>query len=182
MTLQEIFEKISSTNVEDLKLYFITRILKANVKKSSKVIDKYLFKAYQVDINDEIQNHLYDLSKDMIEKVISKNFEMIDYDILTDDIERLFTYQMKNKVFSFADVVRKQLQQNPPKMQSIEDILQNNDELWAYCIGFNDLSARDWIYTFRKIQSTKVAIDEQQNKKSLKFIRTFFDTRNQKLE
>ena len=182
MTLQEILDKINSTNVEDLKLFFITRILKANVKKSSKVIDKYLFKAYQVDINDEIREYLYDLSKDTIEKVISNNFEMSDYDILTDDTERLFTYQMQNKAFSFADVVRKQLQQNIPKMQSINDILQNNDELWAYCVGFNDLSANDWIYTFRKIQPAKVAVDGRQNKKGSQCIRTFFDTKNQKLE
>ena len=182
MALQEILDKINSINAEDLKLYFITRILKENVKKTSKVINKYRFKAYQVDINDEIREYLYELSKDKIEWVISKNFEMIDYDILTDDTENLFTYQMQNKVFSFTDVVRKQLQQNPPKMQSIEEILQNNDELWAYCVGFNDLSANDWIYAFRKIQSTKVAVDEQYDKKPLKFIRTFFDTKNQKLE
>ena len=54
--------------------------------------------------------------------------------------------------------------------------------MWAYCVGFNDSEERDWIYTFRKIQSGKVAIDEKENKSILKTIRTYFDTSNQKLE
>ena len=85
-------------------------------------------------------------------------------------------------IFSFSDVVCNQLNTTPPKMQSIESILSNKDELWAYCVGFNDSEERDWIYTFRKIQSGKVAIDEKENKSILKTIRTYFDTSNQKLE
>lgn len=181
MTLQEILDKISSTQVEDLKLFFITRILKENVKKTSKVMDKYLFKAYQVDIDDEIRKYLYKVSREQLELTIKKNFEMVDYDVISDDTQHLFTYQMNNKVLSFADVVTNQLG-NPAKMLSVESILENNDELWAYCVGFNDLSVKDWIYTFRKIQAGKVAIDEREGKSRLKTIRTFFDTTNQKLE
>lgn len=182
MTLTEILDRIISTEVDDLKLYFITRVLKDNVKKSSKIIDKYLFKVYQVDINDEIRQYLYNLSQEQLSITIKKDFEILDYDVIADDTEHLFTYQMKNKVFSFADVVTNKLRNNPLKMQSIEEIIQNDDELWAYCVGFNDLKLNDWIYTFRKIQSGKVAIEEQADKKPLKFIRTFFDTKNQKLE
>lgn len=182
MTLQEILEKIDATSVKDLRLYFITRVLKENVKKSAKIIDKYLFKVYQVDIDDEIREYLFELSKEELEKVIKREFEMVDYDVVSDDTQHLFTYSMKNKVFSFSDVVCNQLNKTPPKLQSIETILSNDDELWAYCVGFNDIENKDWIYTFRKIQSTKVAIDEKEGKNLLKTIRTFFDTSNQKLE
>lgn len=182
MALQEILNKINSTSVDDLKLYFITRMLKDNIKKSSKVMDKYLFKVYQVDINDEIRQYLYNLSIEQLEFTIKKNFDMVDYDVVSDETEHLFTYQMKNKMSSFADVVTNQLQKIPTKMQSIESILQNDDELWAYCVGFNDLAKKDWIYTFRKIQSSKVMIDKREGKNLLKTIRTYFDTTNQKLE
>ena len=182
MTLLEIAEKIESTKVDDLKLFFITRMLKDNIKKTSKIIDKYLFKVYQVDINDEIRQYLYDLSKEQLRSTIKKDFEMVDYDVISDDTEHLFTYQMKNKVFSFADVVTNQLNRTPTKMQCIKAILQNNDELWAYCVGFNDLAINDWIYTFRKIQSSKVTIDEREGKNLIKTIHTYFDTKNQKLK
>jgi len=182
MTLQEILDKVATTNVNDLRLYFITRVLKENVKKSAKVIDKYLFKVYQVDIDNEIRQYLYDLSIEQLEKVIKKDYEILDYDVISDDTQHLFTYSMHNKVFSFSDVVCNQLNKIPPKMQSVESILSNGDELWAYCVGFNDLEKKDWIYTFRKIQSGKVVIDEKEGKSLLKTIRTYFDTANQKLE
>lgn len=182
MTLQEILEKVSVTETEDLRLFFITRVLKENVRRNARIIDKYLFRVYQVDIDDEIRQYLYDLSREQLERIIKKDFEIVDYDVVSDDTEHLFTYSMKNKVFSFSDVVYNQLQKNPPKMQSIESILSNDDELWAYCVGFNDLEEKDWIYTFRKISAGKVAIDEKDNHKSMKLIRTFFDTTNQKLE
>jgi hypothetical protein len=182
MTIQELLDKIDTTNVDDLRLYFITRLLKENVKKSAKIIDKYLFKVYQVDIDAKIRQYLYDLSIEQLGKVIKRDFEMVDYDVVSDDTQHLFTYSMKNKVFSFSDVVCNQLNKTPPKMQSIESILSNEDELWAYCVGFNDIITGDWIYTFRKILSSKVATDEKEGKSLMKTIRTYFDTANQKLE
>jgi len=182
MTIKEIYEKITETESKDLRLYFISRVLKDNVKKSAKIIDKYLFKVYQVDIDNEIRNYLYNLSGEELQRVIKKDFEMVDYDVISDDTQHLFTYSMHNKVFSFSDVVFNQLNKNPPKMQSIESILSNNDELWAYCVGFNDVNRKDWVYTFRKIQSGKIAIDEKEGKSFLKTIRTYFDTKNHKLE
>ena len=146
-------------------------------------MNKYLFKVYQVDIDNEIRQYLYDSTKDQLFHIIKKNFEMIDYDVISDDTEHLFTYSMKNKILSFSDVICNQLSSIPPKIMSIEGIVSEVEELWAYCIGFNSPATSDWIYTFRKIQSGKVAIDENQNKKSkLKIIRTFFSTESQKLE
>ncbi len=183
MTLNELLEKVTATQVEDSKLYFITRILKSGVKKSSKVMDKYLFKVYQVDIDDEIRQYLYDSSKEQLQYVIKKEFEMIDYDVISDDTEHMFTYSMKNKALSFSDVVCNQLSSTPPKVMSIDGIVSDVEELWAYCIGFNDIEKSDWIYTFRKIQSGKVAVDEKENQKNkIKIIRTLFSTKSKKLE
>jgi hypothetical protein len=183
MTLNELLEKIETTETEDARLFFITRVLKEDIKKTSKVMDKFLFKVYQVDIDDEIRQHLYDLTKEQLEFVIKKEFEMVDYDVVSDDTEHLFTYSMKNKVMSFSDVICNQLNNDVPRINSIEEIVKHDEELWAYCVGFNDTEIKDWIYTFRKIQANKVAIDEKDNTKfKIKTIRTFFSTTSKKLE
>ena len=184
MTLNELLEKVSATKVEDAKLYFITRILKEGIKKNAKMMDKFIFKVYQVDIDDEIRQYLYDCTQEQLGFVIKKDYEMIDYDVISDDTGHLFTYPMKNKAMSFSDVVCNQLQSIPPKAMSIEGIISDIEELWAYCIGFNDIENSDWIYTFRKIQSGKVAIDEKENQKTIvaKAIRSLFNTQSQKLE
>ncbi|MBP1629475.1 MAG: hypothetical protein H6Q15_368 [Bacteroidetes bacterium] len=182
MTINELLEKISETNVEDSKLYFITRILRSGVKKSAKMMDKYIFNVYQVDIDNEIREYLYNSTKEQLENVIKKEFDMIDYDVISDDSGHLFTYSMKNKAMSFSDVVYNKLSSNPPKVMSIAGILSEIEELWAYCVGFNNPQLSDWIYTFRKIQSGKVAIDEKENKSKIKVIQTLFSTKSQKLE
>lgn len=183
MTLTELLEKVSATSVENSKLYFITRILRDGIKKSTKMMDKYLFNVYQVDIDDEIREYLFDSTQSQLKSVIKKEFEMIDYDVISDDSGHLFTYSMKNKAISFSDVVYNKLSSNPPKVMSIAGILSDIEELWAYCVGFNDPQLSDWIYTFRKIQSGKVAVDEKDTKKSkLKVIQTLFSTQSQKLE
>lgn len=179
MTLNDLLEKVSSTLVEDSKLYFITRILRDGVRKNSRVMDKFYFKVYQIDIDDEIRQHLYGSTEDQLEYVIKKEYEMIDYDVISDDSGNLLTYSMENKVMSFSDVVFNQLSSNPPKIMSIGGIISDKEELWAYCVGFNNPLLSDWIYTFRKIQSGKVAVDEKNNRKS---IQTLFSTKSQKLE
>jgi hypothetical protein len=79
----------------------------------------------------------------------------------------MFTYQMTNKAMSFADVVNNQLKSQPPRITSLEEIILT-EELWAYCVGFHKKDS-EWIYTFRKILSGKVAIDEtESNKKCIR--------------
>ena len=184
MTLVDIREKLDILCAENIKLFFITRVLKENCKKTSKVMDKYLFKVYQIEIDDEIRKYLFDLSKEQLDIVIKKNYELLEYDVISDDTEHLFTYAMTNKAMSFADVVYNQLSSNPPKVTSIEGIIAK-EELWAYCVGFYDEETEDWIYSFRKILPSKVVVDEKNNldkSKLMRIIRAKFDTRSQKLE
>ena len=120
MILEELSEKIREIKVNNTYLYFITRVLKPDVKKSSKVMDKYVFKVYQIDVNEDIRDHLHKLSQEQLAYLASKKLELQDYDVITDDTQQLFTYQMTNKAMSFADVVNKQLKSQPPKIQSLE--------------------------------------------------------------
>jgi hypothetical protein len=183
MILDELNEKLENIEVDNTYLYFITRVLKSEFKKTSKVMDKFVFKVYQIDVNDEIRQHLYSLTQEQLKYLLKKKTELHEYDVITDDTEQLFTYQMTNKAMSFADVVNKQLKSTPPKIQSLEEIIAL-EELWAYCVGFS-YNETDWIYTFRKILSGKVAVDEKDgNQKNAiqKSLRTIFNTKSQKLE
>lgn len=183
MILDDLLEKFDSIEQDNSYLYFITRVLKADTKKHSKVLDKYTFNVYQIDINDDIRQHLFDLTKEQLKHLIRKKSELHEYDVITDDTELLFSYSMQNKAISFSDVVNNQLKSTPPKIVSLESIIQK-EELWAYCVGFQ-CDVDDWIYTFRKILAGKVAVDEKDGNSRnnvMKFIRTTFNTKNQKLE
>ena len=177
MNLRELKYNIESANKQEVKLYFVTRALKPGVKKSNKARDKYFFVVYQIDCNEEIREYLYTATNSQIDNTLKKNFDMIEYDILTDDTEHLFTYPIKNKVFSFSDVVTNQLQKNPQKINSITELVEREEELWAYCVGFICENAEDKIFTFRKILPSKVGVDE----KAKGWFRAKFDTQSKQL-
>lgn len=177
MNIEELLEQIKTTAVDDVKLYFVTRVPKAGVSKRTRATERYLFKVYQMDCNDEVRTSIYNSTLLQLEKVIEKKYELIDYDILTDDTEHLFTYPIHNKVFSFSDVVTNQLLKESPKVTSIIDISSDSDEMWAYCVEFCDVPAGKKYFTFRKILPSKVGVDE----KAKKFVRAFFNTKSQQL-
>lgn len=182
--LDEVFNAIKITKEENVKLHFITRILKEGIKKRDKTLDKYIFKVYQIDVDDEIRKYLYDLSINELERTIAKNYSLIDYDPISDDTDHLFSYKLKAETSSFSDVVINQLGKELPKVESIEGIVSENEELWAYCIGFLDVDNASWIYTFRKIMVSKVAIDEtKDSEKNIiwRQIRTVFNSTSKKL-
>ena len=174
LVLKELIESTCSTN---LKLYFITRLKIEGIKKGAKVKDKYSFKAYRIDVDDEIRGYLYDLSIEQLDKVARKGLSLIEYDPISDDTEHLFSYKLKSDTSSFYDVVINQLNRECDGIKSLEDIISNNEDLWAYCIEFRNQETDKVVYTFRKILSGKVAIDEKDDT-SVKFmkraIRTLF--------
>ncbi|RZT91292.1 uncharacterized protein DUF4868 [Ancylomarina subtilis] len=181
--IENLLETIQDLTPKNLQLYFITRVLKKGLKKSAKSMDKFDYKLYRVDVNPDIREHLYDLTVDQLEFMHKKNFEVSDYDVISDDTQQIFTYQMKTKALSFADVIYNVLPKKSKikTIQNIESIVLD-EEMWAYCVGFDNEG--EWIYTFRKILSGKVAIDEKKGSKKGKMnsIRTYFSTKSNKLE
>ena len=185
MNLSKLIQGIAETKETNLRLYFITRVLKSEFKKSSKVLDKYNFKVYQVDVNSEIRNHLHSLTLEQLGYLKNKKNEISDYDVM-DETDHILTYQMSNKVMSFADVVNQQLSQKSkiPRIANLESLVLS-EELWAYCVGLYAEEQDEWIYTFRKILAGKIAVDEKDsNSKSQyqKVIRTIFSTKSNRLE
>lgn len=75
MIIEKLLKKIESISEDNIILYFITRVLKPDVKASSKVMDKYLFKVYQIDVNDEIRSHLYTLTQEQLSSISKKKTE-----------------------------------------------------------------------------------------------------------
>jgi hypothetical protein len=178
MDKKELLEIVRKAESKNLQLYFVARLLKEGIKVKTKLLDKYIFNVYQIDITDEIRDYLYDLSIKQFDNIEKKDdLEFIDYDVISDDEQHLFTYQVINKVSSFSDVVYNQLVNSPRKITNLNEIL-SSETLWAYCVGYQ-IDSENRFYTFRKISPGKVGVDieEDKQKKSLmSSIRTYFDT------
>lgn len=178
MDKKELLEIVRKAESKNLKLYFVARLLKEGVKANTKLLDKYIFKVYQIDITEEIRDYLYDLSIKQFDNIEKRDdLKFIDYDVISDDEQHLFTYQVINKVTSFSDVVYNQLVNSPRKITNLNEIL-SSETLWAYCVGYQ-IDSENMFYTFRKISPGKVGVDieeDKQKKSIISSIRTYFDT------
>jgi len=171
INLQTLVDTINVTEVANLKCYLITRALKEGIKKSSKDKNKYLFKVYQINIDDALRSYLYASTKDELEKINKKGWNIANYDVISDDTDHLFTYDIAGKSFSFQDVVANQLGREIPRFSKWEEIESDGIELWAYCLGFENTTNHEWIYTFRKSSSSKIVAPKKKD-----IIMAMFDT------
>lgn len=173
-------ERISQTKPSDVKLFFITRILRESALRRKSVMGKFIYKVYQIDVDEEIRNHLFSSTLSELDITIKKGLSLIDYSPISDDEDSLFSYKIKGKEkqLAFSDVVINQLAKPCPKVQSIEGIISDDEELWAYCAGFEEDDSNT-IFTFRRIFGGKIAVDEKTNKN---WFQTLFDTKSQKLK
>jgi hypothetical protein len=180
----ELLERLKQTVKENVRLYFITRIVRDDIPPHIKRLNKHAFRAYQVDIDDKIRKHLYDSSIKDVDTVVKKNYSLIDYDPISDDMESLFSYKIGKDISSFSDDIINQLGKELPKVESLERLMSDSESLWAYCVEFYDVNDDTRIYTFRKIMNSKVAIDENDDagkSRVVRFIRTLFNVNSKEL-
>lgn len=84
--------RISATKPDDSKLYFVTRILKDSALRRKAVLGKFIYKVYQLDIDDEIRGHLYSTTLSELDRTIKKELSLVEYSPISDDTESLFSY------------------------------------------------------------------------------------------
>lgn len=181
--IERLHAQLDNVSEKRTKLYFVTRTTKEGVKKTAKVLDKFDFKTYQVDIDDEIREELFDTASQVIRRLIEKETEYGHYTVINDGQHTLTTYPMTNKVMSFKKVVEEQLPGQPARIKSLSEVV-GHEELWAYVIGMYTPD-KEWVYAFRKILKNRVAVDpnDKEGVSTLKrALRTLFNTTTQKLE
>lgn len=178
MDLNDLLSFVKNTDVDNVKLYFVTRNINPEAKKSARASEKYLYSVHRVDNNDELRQYLYKVTISQLQYVIDQKYDMLDYDVLSDDTEHLFTYPIQNKMFSFQDVVMNQLQSDVSVVANIKELETEGAQLWAYCVGFEDVQQNRWIYTFRKMGPSQIVSSE----KETNIFRAVFNTQSLKLE
>lgn len=77
MNLEELLNLISSTSVDDTKLFFITRALKPNMKRKARAHEKYLYHVFQVDNDEDLREYIYETSISQLKSIVDKNYEMV---------------------------------------------------------------------------------------------------------
>lgn len=167
MKVDDLVQVMSTSEAKDLKLYFITRS-QDSVGKSLRQ-GRYLYRIYQSDCTEELQERLYDSAIRCVRRLSDRKYKAVEYDILSDDTETFLSYSVQGKDGAFLDIVNNQLESEVNKINDISDLSSDNQTPWAFCLEFFSVDMRKKLYTFRKILPSKVGVN---NKKSI--VRAFF--------
>lgn len=179
MTLQDIQEFIKNTESKDTRLYFITRIEEAKRSRIRAANKTHVFKVYRIDLNQDLQTSLFKATQSYLEQIAKKKYDVVDYDVLSDETEGLFTYSVSNsnKIGSFADVVTNQLLQvDPPQVKRLKELSSDEKKMWAYCLSFSSSDGKEKMFSFRKILPSKVGVNEKSS-----FLKAYFNASSQQL-
>lgn len=184
--LRGLLDSISRRPPPTVRLYFVSRRLKSETTRASRVMQKYTFHLHQLDIDEDLRRMFLDMMREQLEKIMADNdLSLAAYEIIDDDEPKLYTYQLQNKAMSFADVTKHQLMRGVdiPSVQDIGAFLGEH-ELWAFCLDVTPEKG-DRFTTFTKTTPGRVAIDERENPERLlpsRVLRTLFNSTNSMLE
>lgn len=162
MTAKEKLRSVE-TIIEDkavcVSLFFITREIRDGVTKSAKVIDKFAFKAWSVDLSVDLIDFFKNIVRDQVRRVSeSDEYKLEPYAVIGDDLSNiLYTYALNNAL-SFADVVTNQLVSG--QSQRISSLSEIKNNLWAYTLKIT--ASSDTALVFRKISKGKVVTSDSQ--------------------
>ncbi|MCU8007199.1 DUF4868 domain-containing protein [Shewanella sp. SM87] len=157
--LLEYAEDLKEDKKSKVSLYFVTRHLKAGMRQSATLTDKYDFDLVKAPISPDIAEFFRaTLSNQILSHASKDDIEMKKYTVIDDDIDnKIYTYAMNNAI-SFASVIN--INMISSKIPELTDLSDIKNDLWAYCIKVQQ--GQDFTYSFRKIGKGKVTTNEPQ--------------------
>jgi hypothetical protein len=162
MDKNQLNKLFSSAIKENIKMFFITRLPKQGISQKSSFNERFFFKTYQIEIDENLRSYLYEITEKQVDKIMRDNeLDISEYQIIDDENNHLYSYSVKNKVFSFSTVIE-DLKESPEKITDLESVLLR-EKLWAYCLEFQIDSEKSF-YVFRKVQPSKIGVEEGENK------------------
>jgi hypothetical protein len=162
MDKKQLSELFSFAKKENIKMFFITRLPKEGMSQRSSFNERYFFKTYQIEIDEGLRSYLYEITERQVDKIMkNEELNISEYQIIDEESNHLYSYSIKNKVFSFSTVIE-DLKKSPEKITDLENVLLS-EKLWAYCLEFQIDSEKSF-YVFRKVQPSKIGVEEGENK------------------
>jgi hypothetical protein len=160
--LIDLIKVIEKAEPNDIRLLFVTRKLRDGISKTKKMLDKYYFRLYRVEIDNEIQIVFKDVILSQLLDVVKDNNRLVvAYEAIDDDVPKVYSYDILNRAIPFKDLIEQQINYDLPSIVDLTQFL-NENEPWAYCIQVND-GIKTVCLSFTKFFKNKVMVDEDKN-------------------
>lgn len=160
MDITALLEQIQNTDMEDLKLYFISR-----TKISGNAVSPS-FSVYEMRTDDSVRSSLYLSVISQLDELLSPK-EFLDFENSIDDYDVIpLNREFPDK--SFKAVIH-ELRNNIPTMISSISGISSKEEVCAQCIEFFDRKTEAKVFVFSRISPEKLVDKTPDNAVKVKF-------------
>lgn len=160
MDITALLEQIQNTDIEDLKLYFISR-----TKISGNAVSPS-FSVYEMRTDDSVRSSLYLSAISQLDDLLSPK-EFLDFENSIDDYD-VIPLNREFPDLSFKAVIH-DLRNNIPTMITSIACISSREKVCAQCIEFFDRDSEEKIFVFSRISPEKLVDKTPDNAAKVKF-------------
>jgi hypothetical protein len=144
---------------ETTRFYVITKQLTEGVSKNSKRLHKHGFKLSKLNVQKEVQKHLFNIAKNQINLLATdENLEPMPYQVLDERGEgEVHEYQLLPEE-PFYDLTYNQLQ-NTSELDIIQSLSEIKEKVHAYVVKIEIYQTP--IFLMAKLQSNRIILTER---------------------
>ena len=185
MTPKKLLKELQEfTTADTVHMYIIERKLKPNSKSSDRPSEKFQYIPVQINLSPELVPLVSGMLEKAIEKKVTEDVQILDYEPIDDTLEKVYTYSDLGKITGFKEFLAN-LGNEMKTLTSFKE-LEDLEKAWALCYGYYDANKKKWLYCIKKLSPKKIAVEVNVNttvKEAVKHgIQSFFDIKTQMLK
>ncbi|SHF94300.1 Kiwa anti-phage protein KwaB-like domain-containing protein [Flavisolibacter ginsengisoli] len=159
MTSKKLLNRLEEfTSVETVHLYVIERKTKLDHGTKARPSDKFEYAPLQIQLSPELMPVISSMLKKVIEKKIKEDVQIVEYEVIDDTIDKIYSYTDLGKISGFQEFLKNRLNKQISPLKTFEE-LADLEKAWALCYGFYNSKQKKWLYCIKKLQPSKMAVE-----------------------
>lgn len=186
MNPNELLEQLQEFVSQDtVHMYIIERKLKPGMKQKDSPSVRFEYIPLQVNLSEELVPVVMEMLENVIEKKFRGDIELSTYQVIDDDLERIYTYSDLDKISGFKEFLDNKLGREIKPLKSLADLTEI-EKSWAVCYGFYNNTDKKWLYCIKKLGPSKMTVELETSSSVTEAIKhgftSLFDTKTKTLK
>lgn len=161
MKIDELLKELKEfTSGDTVHMYIIERKVKPESKSKDRPSLRFEYLPLQVNISPDLMPIVCSMLSKAIEKKVKEDVEIVDYEVIDDDLNKVHTYTDLGKITGFQEFLKNRLGQEIKPLKSFDE-LKEIEKAWALCYGFYNQKSKKWLYCIKKLSPRRIAVETQ---------------------
>ena len=153
--LKMLKEYVSQATVH---MYIIERKLREDKKLKDLPSIKFEYIPLQVNLSEDLASIVSKMLAKVIEMKFNNDIELSAYQVIDDEVEKIYTYKDLDRISGFKEFLRNKLGGEIKPLNSLKEISEL-EKSWAICYGFYHQNMKKWLFCIKKLGPSKMTVE-----------------------